>query len=102
MQQAQPESNSEPDFNASELNNIVPLRNLQSRIELGTYVSYMVEGKESYGRIVKSNENTIITINNYFTASQVQEDIVDDTTIPFSIQNRFIGFREIYRTYNFC
>ena len=26
----------------------------------------------------------------------------DDTTIPPTIQNRFIGVREIYRTYNFC
>ena len=101
MQQAQPESNGEPDFNASELNNIVPLRNLQSHIELGTYVSYLEEGKESYGRIVKY-ENMIITINKYFTVSQVKEDIVDDTTIPSAIQNRFIGVREIYRTYYIC
>ena len=103
-------------MNAQELNDGEPnflcpysmilINNLHSFLEVGTYISFFVDFKLCYGRIVKAstqNEIVFVTVNIYTTCSDFEESNGQSPiTLPPPITNRFIEVQEIFRTSSFC
>ena len=60
-----PNNNGEPDFDSSQTDAMVQIDNLESYVEMGTYVSYLDHGDEiHYGRIIEIKKGThAVTIN---------------------------------------
>ena len=81
---------------------MILINNLHSFVEVGTYISFFVDFKLCYGRIVKASmqyEHVTVDVNIYTTQSDLEED--NRGHLPSLIANQFVEVQEIFRTSTF-